>query len=144
MKKLIILRGPSGAGKTTHANQHYPDAWTCSADHYFETNNGYEFDPRKLPEAHQACMFRFLNGIIAFKETIIIDNTFTQNWEYINYQTMGVIADYEITILEFMPATIQVLKLIAQRNIHNVPEAIIAAMVMRFEPSNEATRIPIQ
>ena len=141
MKKVYILRGPSGAGKTYYAKEHHSDAWYCSSDLFFEASGVYEFDSQLLPIAHQECMFRFLMGVEKGEGVIVVDNTFTRKWEYINYWKVAKLLGYEVAVLEFMPETVEELKLIAGRNIHQVPEAIVAAQIMRFESCEEAIRV---
>ena len=39
-----------------------------SADYYYETEKGYEFDPRKLPQAHGECLKGFTEEILCSYE----------------------------------------------------------------------------
>ena len=48
MRKVIIMRGPSGSGKSTYIQKHFPDAYVCSADHFFIKNGEYVFEPAKI------------------------------------------------------------------------------------------------
>lgn len=73
---VIIMRGPSGFGKSTKAKELSSkyDAVVCSADDFFMNNGTYEFDVSKLGEAHNRCFKKFE---IAIKNgnNVIIDNT---------------------------------------------------------------------
>ena len=51
MKKLILVRGCSGSGKTTFAG--LLSEYVISADDYFTKNGEYKFDATKLHFAHQ-------------------------------------------------------------------------------------------
>jgi adenylate kinase family enzyme len=56
--QLILIRGISGSGKTTHAKELLKENHTLShyeADMYFYKNGKYKFDPNKLNLAHHLC-----------------------------------------------------------------------------------------
>jgi predicted kinase len=73
---VIIMRGPSGFGKSTKAKELADkyNAVVCSADDYFMKDGSYNFDITKLGEAHGRCFKKFE---IAIKngDNVIIDNT---------------------------------------------------------------------
>jgi len=160
MKTMYILRGPSGAGKGHYIRNRLlgPDsqAIVCSADDFFmrpvtwtdecgvsQTDFRYEFDVSKLPKAHADCMGRVLQAMMLGHETIVVDNTHTRRWEYLNYERAGRLAGYEVNIIEIVPRTIDELRLCARRNVHGVPASAIASMMMRFEPDTRAVRVPM-
>lgn len=162
MKKMIIVRGPSGAGKGTYIKnviaKTYDQVVVCSADDYFNRtveagavkpedvvvdNRGdyavvYDFDVGKLPQAHQRCMNQCLQAIRAGEEVIVVDNTFTRRWEWVNYEAIAMIAGYKVEIVEIVPRTIEELRICANRNLHRVPESVVASMAMRFEHDDRA------
>ena len=76
MCNVIILAGPSGAGKSTFARRFDADKHVvCSADDYFMTPDGrYDFRPGNLPEAHGACLRKFMVAV-AGTRLVIVDNT---------------------------------------------------------------------
>lgn len=89
MKKVIILHGCSGAGKSTYA-QSIRGALIVSADGFFERCGG--FDALKLQEAHNDCLRDFINLAQILQATsngnkiIIVDNTNTTKsevWAYV-------------------------------------------------------------
>ena len=128
MTKLTILRGISGSGKSTYAEENYPNAAICSADDYFIMDGNYNFDPSKLSEAHGSC-FRWANNYLSEGCDVVIDNTNTQVWEMAPYillaQSMH--AKIEIIRIECNPSVA------AKRNVHGVPEHIITRMCDRME-----------
>jgi predicted kinase len=146
-KTIIILRGPSGAGKghyvDTYIRPNAPQIAVCSADDYFTRDGLYEFDAAKLPEAHADCMGKVLQAMTLGHECIVVDNPHTHRWEYQNYVLMGKLAGYEVRIIEIMPQTVEGLKLCADRNRHRVPAKVIATMAMHFEPDSRAIRISV-
>lgn len=124
MKNLILVRGVSGAGKSTFANLLYVDG-ILSADDYFMENGKYKFDGSKLKQAHEWCQKRCSN-IMETGLDVAVANTFTQEWEMEPYFKLAKIYDYRIftVIVENRHKGI---------NIHNVPDEKLQAMKNRFE-----------
>ena len=86
---LILVRGVSGAGKSTIADMM---DWlghrtvSFSTDDMFMVDGNYEFDPSLLGENHAATVQKVRDIMIAryevkISETIIVHNTFTEEWE---------------------------------------------------------------
>lgn len=91
MKNLIILRGVSGSGKTTFAENLLPrNTFICCADDYFIDENGeYHFDPSKLSEAHSFCRNEFLHAVKWQRPNIAIANTNASKEEFTFYQMVA-------------------------------------------------------
>ena len=130
MKNLYLLRGLPGSGKSTLAEQlggsHF------ETDSYFMSpDKNYNFDGSKLKEAHQWCQdsvsnAMLLNHTTGENETIVVSNTFTQEWEMKPY--------YELAEkYDFMIFSIIVEKRHNGVNQHNVPEDKLEIMKKRFE-----------
>jgi len=92
MKKLFLVRGISGSGKTTFAKElggvHF------ETDNYFMVDGEYKFDGTKLKEAHQWCQNEVNNAMILnhtakINDKIVVSNTFTQEWEMEPYFEMA-------------------------------------------------------
>lgn len=141
-RKLIILRGCSGSGKTTLAKKMQKEALEsgktaliCSADQYFVNpkSGRYEFDSRKLGNAHAYCRGKVEAAIWLGCDLIILDNTATRRWEFEPYIEMAERDDYEHE--EKMVGTLNDndLKVYANRNVHGVSLDIIRKMAGRFE-----------
>lgn len=85
MKTLILLRGVSGSGKSTTAKLF--GGIHIEADQYFVRDNGeYKFDPAQLRHAHNYCQTQTeawmkTDGIQVNADTIVVSNTFTEEWE---------------------------------------------------------------
>jgi predicted kinase len=128
---LIIIRGAPGSGKTTLARQiqagdrHQQEIF--EADDYFIGDEGYQFDTRKLPEAHEDCRVRARRWLDR-GGTALVSNTFTQRWEYQPYIDMA----YELGV------PYQVIDVHGSfDNVHGVPDEKVKQMRDRFEPHKE-------
>ena len=130
MKNLYLLRGLPGSGKSTLAEQlggsHF------ETDKYFIGENGeYNFDGLKLKEAHQWCQDSVANAMVlnhttGENETIVISNTFTQEWEMKPYMDMAKNWGYRVfsIIVENRHGGV---------NQHGVPDEKLQQMNDRFE-----------
>lgn len=154
--KLIILRGASGAGKTTLIRKFLNTGpkMVVSADHFFEmpcpaceahgvdlagsvcatcngSGEGYAFDPAKLGEAHGAC---FRNTIEALRLGIdvIVDNTNTTLVECSPYILLGQAFGVEIEVVELTTP----LKTCIARATHGAPPH---AITRQFENLSRST-----
>ena len=132
--KVIIMRGIPGGGKSTYIQKNFPNAIVCSADHSFETDEGYKFDPSKIGEAHRACQKKFLTHLLSFRmageqRDVVVDNTNTQLWEMSFYVGLANVFEvpFEIHRIDCDP------KVAAARNVHGVPEKAVLAMHSRME-----------
>ena len=166
MKKAIVLRGPSGSGKSSFARK-LKDGFEkngkkvviVSADDFFEKTveqlipgsgdvvsfKEYQFDPVKLPEAHQMAFGKYLDSLKAGVDVVIADNTFTRLWEVQNYIKSAELAGYPVEVYEFCLTTIDEVKICAMRNSHRVPIDVITRMATSFEhfPGAKSVRIEV-
>lgn len=139
MKKLIIVRGIPGSGKTTFADFLFEnlgvdiDVSILAADDYFYDDDGqYHFDANQLHAAHMHCQQSVENSMMldGDKESpnsvIIVHNTSTTPKELKPYLELAVKYGYEVTSL-----------IVENRhgnsNVHSVPEEVLAKMRNRFE-----------
>jgi len=130
MKTLYLLRGLPGSGKSTLAKQlggsHF------ETDLYFVgPDDTYNFDPSKLKEAHQWCQDAVSNAMLlnyttGHNETIVVSNTFTQEWEMKPYMNMAEDWGYRVfsIIVENRHGGV---------NQHGVPNEKLQQMNDRFE-----------
>jgi len=129
-KKVVILRGPSGSGKSTYINKHLPDAFVCSADHYFNDEEGnYNFDPTKLGQAHGSCRLSFKQAILDNVPVIVVDNTNTKLKEMEPYLDVARNHDYEIEVVRLKVP----LDKLYGRNTHGVPDEAVKRMNARMQ-----------
>ena len=144
MRKLVVLSGLSGSGKSQYAGKLLMEyagstgltseqmmrlpkgdmrasSAYCSADMFFMENGTYKFDPSKLSDAHGACFKEFIRAIQIGCEMVIVDNTNTSEVEIAPYMLGAQAYGYEAEIV-----TIHIPVLFAcERNVHGVGEAAI-------------------
>ena len=134
MKNLILLRGLPGSGKSTTAKllgaggagtAHY------EADMFFMVDGEYKFDVAKIKDAHRWCQnsvehAMLMNHTSGHNSTIIVSNTFTQEWEMEVYYNLAKEWGYRVTSL-----------IVENRhdgvNEHGVPQETLIKMRDRFE-----------
>jgi len=137
MRQVIILSGVSGSGKSTYAKtlmhdaKNKGDAITAivSTDDYFTDVNGvYNFDARKLSEAHSQCFRHFILSLQANCNLVIVDNTNTTQVEIAPYMLGASAFGYkaEIHTLNINISTAHA------RNVHNVRINTISSQHIRI------------
>ena len=90
MKDLILLRGLPGAGKTTIADLIMQSgAEAISTDEYWDEHNHGEFDPDQLDAAHEWTESAVALWMEQSANTIVVHNTFTQPWEWEEYEQLA-------------------------------------------------------
>ncbi len=131
-KEIYIVRGLPGSGKSSLAKKiaglHSLEgkvAKIFETDNYFMVDGEYKFDANKLHQNHQKCFSDFLDALNdRHVDVVIVANTFTRKWEYVNYADAAKDSGYEVTIL------------IANgnyKNVHNVPDDVVQKMKNHFE-----------
>ena len=127
---MILIRGISGSGKTTYAEQLKQEDSSLShyeADMYFYKNGEYQFDPTKLKQAHNWCKCQTEIDLM-FGKSVIVSNTFTQKWEIEPYIQLG----------RKFGADIIIKKAIGNyQNVHGVPPEVLEKMRQRWEDIDE-------
>ena len=141
MKKLIILRGVSGAGKSTYAKhlvEIYKQAFSAlkgygdrvkhvEADQFFYDDLGnYNFDANKLQHAHSWCKSTVQAAMSVGLEIIIISNTSTTEKELKPCIELAEIFDYEIISLVVENRH-------GNTDVHAVPENVKQKQAMRLK-----------
>lgn len=128
-KVLYIVRGIPGSGKSTFAKS--LGATHFEADMFFMKYGEYKFDMTKIKDAHKWCQdsvntAMILNNTAGLNQTIVVSNTFTQEWEMKPYYEMAELHGYKVfsIIVENRHGGV---------NEHNVPEEVLTNMKNRFE-----------
>jgi predicted kinase len=133
MKKLYIVRGLPGSGKSTFAEALVgSDFLVCEADKYFIVDGEYKFDGTKIKQAHEWCRNKvetYMKDSLVndqFYREIAVSNTFTQEWEMEAYYKLAEQYGY-------MVFSIIVENRHGRVNEHGVPTDKLEQMKNRFE-----------
>eukprot|EP00939_MAST-03C_sp_MAST-3C-sp1_P004425 g4425.t1 len=142
---VFIMRGIPGSGKSYLAKSiaaEHENSVVCSADDYFidEKTGKYNFDFRKLQQAHAQCMTRYLDALLARSPAIIVDNTHTRLWEYSHQEKIARLSGYALEVREIECPNKQVAEFCAKRNGHEVPLKNVLKMWRRFETDERAVK----
>lgn len=133
-KHLYIIRGISGAGKSTLGYTIAP--YNCySADDYFTTKEGYNFNPEQIQDAHDSCRGCVEHALKMGKTPVAVANTFTERWEFDWY--LGLAEQYG-----YMAHVMTVENYHGGTNTHNVPDRIVEKMEERYELNLAFSRRP--
>jgi predicted kinase len=133
-KILYIVRGVPGSGKSTFAKTLTNEYSICEADQYFvdrETGE-YKFNFDELKNAHQWCRdeveIRMKDNQVnyQFYPTIVVSNTFTQEWEMEPYFKLA--EKYGYTVFSVIVENRH-----GGKNEHGVPEEKVQVMKDRFQ-----------
>ena len=122
MKNVIILRGVSGAGKSTVATLFGNPAIVCADDYFTDSDGIYRFNAAELPQAHVQCQKRFMDAMNnPDVETVVVANTNILPTHF---------AFYEKQAQEF---NARVFHLVIEnrhgnQNTHNVPATVLMNM----------------
>jgi predicted kinase len=164
--KIILLRGPSGAGKTHKADELVTDfskknmvAVVVSADDYFKEKGQYI--PKDIHFAHKDCQSKTLSALRK-GYTVIVANTNIQLWEMKEYLKISQIFNVSIEIVNIdafdgeIPLdwknkdkknALSVAKILSARTKDRdtwrkeIPEGIITGQIAKFEPLNSIVDI---
>lgn len=144
-RRVVVLRGIPGAGKSTYADQlvskhtgktgglHInpnnkriiidPRYKICSADQYFMVGDEYVYDATKIADAHRQCLQEFDVTIWGAGSTplVIVDNTNISLWEMSPYGFLAHSRGYEVQI----HSVVTDVHVAAERCIHGVPLDVI-------------------
>lgn len=128
-KTLLLLRGIPGSGKSTFANQiaNTNGAPIFSIDSYFENEKGeYNFDFSKNHLAYKECESKTKLALEKGIPFIIVDNTFTLEWELKPYEDLAKKFGYLCFV-------VTVENRHGGKNIHQIPEEQIEKMKVKYK-----------
>lgn len=135
-KEITLLRSVSGAGKSTLAKQLVGNGVILSTDDYFMKDGIYDFDPTKLGIYHKNNQDRAEKSMIDGISPIIVDNTFSKEWEMKPYVQLADKYGYEVNIKELpIPHIDELMKRQESRkNINkSLPRETVERMIKNFK-----------
>jgi predicted kinase len=135
-KEIILMRGVSGSGKSTLAKQLVSNGVILSTDDYFMNNGMYDFDPTKLGVYHKNNQDRAEKSMIEEISPIIVDNTFSKEWEMKPYVQLADKYGYEVNIKELPTPDINELmrRQESRKSINkSLPIEVIERMIKNFK-----------
>ena len=140
MKQVVILSGLPGSGKSTYTKKlknqalsNKQDFVVCSADHFFEDEEGnYNYDPSKIGMAHAACYRKFIEALQTtrtYGALIVVDNTNLSSWEISPYVQGANAYSHEVKIVKVLCDA----KVAFERQTHGVPKKTFDHMARNQE-----------
>ena len=130
MKRVIIMRGIPGSGKSTRARKLIGEGIIHSTDDLFMVDGEYRFNHRMLGYNHGKNLKNFVKSMELGISPVIVDNTNVRHRDYKAYVKAAEEAGYEV---EFEVLPLIDAKVAVKRNTHDVPEVAIQRMIDRWQ-----------
>lgn len=124
MKKLFLIRGLPGAGKSTLGKVLAPMA-NVAADEFFDIVHGGRFVSSEIHDAHRFCQSACQNYMKAGHESVAVHNTFTRDNEMEAYEDLAKLHGYEVHYIIVENRR-------GGKSVHRVPADTIEKMRDRF------------
>lgn len=145
-KQVKVMRGIQGSGKSTYAKMLRQRAHEAgelplivSADDYFTSSGSYQFDVRKLGEAHAWCMRTFLLALQDGMSPVIVDNTNINIEDLSPYVAVGQALGYDVEIIQVNTPP----EVAAGRNVHGVGESHVHSLHKRLQQVRLPSRFKV-
>lgn len=133
IKKLYIMRGLPGSGKSTKAQELGQSGVIYGSDEYFMKDGEYIFDQDKLKDAHKWNLDRVIEAMGKGTSPIVADNTNVSNHDMKPYVESALENGYEIEFVEADTPWKFDVKELTKRNTHEVPADAIQGMLDRWD-----------
>lgn len=135
MKRLVIMRGLPGSGKSTKAAQIQPEnGYRCSADDYHINEDGvYDWKPENVHNAHKWCQSKCHTLMVQGIPLIVIDNTNIKKRDFQFYLDQAALHGYTVEYAQSDTEWAWDIDECTARNTHNVPRFVVERMKNDFE-----------
>lgn len=134
-KICYIMRGISGSGKSSLANELGTGGVILATDDFFMESGKYEFDMSAIGYAHDWNIDRAAQAMKKGISPVVIDNTNVEAWQAKPYVLLAQKYGYKIEIVEPNTPWKFNAEELAKRNTHNVPRAAIDKMLEKWQPN---------
>lgn len=133
-KRLVIIRGLPGSGKTTLAHEISGNSGKIfSSDDYFIENGYYIFQQGKCRDANLWNQKRVEEAIKSEEQLIIVDNVNARKWEAKAYVELAVKHGFEIQFVEPNTSWKFDVDILAEKSVHSVSKKHIVRMLKVWE-----------
>ena len=138
MKKVYILRGVSGSGKSTFIKNLSLNKVVHSTDNYFYKNKKYIFNPKKLSFYHKKNFESFVESLKRKKRVVVVDNT-NLLCEFVEpYINEAKKYGYKVILVDFIPKGRE---FHFRRNRHNVPIRVINEQFKNYKKCKNMLKV---
>lgn len=143
-KKLKIIRGVPGAGKTTLAKKILSGTGeeSCEADNFFVKDGKFCYNPKELRNAHQQCRAECLAKMKAGTPLVVVSNTSVRLWEMYYYVLLAEKFEYDVEFIDVVAINASGRNLDSldleercRQNGHHVPHQAIGGMLHSWQPT---------
>jgi len=133
MKKLILLRGLPGSGKTFIANKMKEDgAFVFSNDDIMTINGVYKWTEDGAIVAHNINQKKVCDAMRVGKSPIVVDNANILPYHMTPYIRLARHYEYEYEIRDMNTEWASDLKELENRNVHYVPHSVLDEMKKQY------------
>lgn len=132
-KKLILMRGAPGSGKTLLAMKLVGNGVIHSTDDFLIKDGKYVFDKDNICRYHRHNLVNSINSMTRGISPIIIDNTNIIAEYCTEYVKYGKIFGYDIEVVEVDTPWAFDIEELMKRNTHDLPRETIEDMLRRYE-----------
>ena len=129
---VVIMRGTSGAGKTTWARHHYPDALHLCSDDYVSG----AFSPKKFKVAHEDMLWDLRGAMQDFPPVVVIDKCNIRLTAMEPYLKVARIRDAPVRVVTILADPLTAF----QRATHGASARAVADMAALLE--SEGAKLP--
>lgn len=136
-KKLILMRGLPGSGKSTKAKELSEGGVVYSTDDFFMVGDQYKFDPNKLGKYHNDNLARTEAAMQQGITPVVVDNTNVAAYEMKRYVLLADKYGYKVEFARPETDWAWDAEELAKRNTHGVPQEKIEQMLGRFDENED-------
>jgi predicted kinase len=129
MKRVYILRGVSGSGKSTFIKKLPKNRVVHSTDKFFYKGGKYRFDLKKLPLFHEKNFKEYQKSLKKGKRVVVVDNTNLLCEHVKPYIDEARKYGYKIVLVDFLPKRREYHY---KRNTHNIPLKAIDLQIKNY------------